>query len=671
MLICYAIYFHFLTVLAFTQTDIYPDHILKQSDTLEADYYTSGLQQLEEGDWKGALNTWLKAKTNASEQNPDPRIGFAFIEVVTQQKAEQYYELANTMYFWGLEAGDIQSFKNDLYEEMMRLKPIMSDSLFTDLRGSLKHNDPGFMALLRQFWIKQDPFPSSGYNERLIEHWSRIAYARAHFTRAANTIYETDDRGIVYVRFGKPFEVKKRNVSLNRLIDPVTGARIDLFNNISFDLEIWYYLLKNDEELTSFTFGRPGTGGAYGLQPGILSMVPVAGNRISSYYDEQKSVISASRQLSNSPANTGDQQNTSNALPGYTPVSRDGAELMIKYAVLEDIGAIDPFYNELYNQMTRDIIRAELSGAGEKFSRSALTNLPKYNSKELSASLLQQRLLPAGLSQTKAAVEHLSLASSFYRFLDQNYEPVYMLVTEAIDFTPIFLHLEKDNNIDIYQINTLSVYDEQWRLRNRQPHILPLNNEGHFGKGIYYFGASSSASRILLEAQFVDKKAAKDADRIHREFGAKILASTHLRELVFPDKLVLDSELNIQLSDIILGYAQEAEPQNRIPFTPHITSTFKVGQEILVYFEVYNLPEGRPYRMEYFFEKHDGKKKVKVKDKGSVIINYVSASGLEKEWFNASLSDLKKESTYDLVLKLTLPDAAKSITRRVTFSTVD
>ena len=53
-----------------------------------------------------------------------------------------------------------------------------------------------------KFWKSRDPDPSTPENERLIEHFRRVKFAREHFHFTAPPYY--DDRGRIYIKYGKP-----------------------------------------------------------------------------------------------------------------------------------------------------------------------------------------------------------------------------------------------------------------------------------------------------------------------------------------------------------------------------------------------------------------------------------------------------------------------------------
>ena len=627
-------------------------------DNLLDDFYEEGKKELQKGEWKEALNIWLKAKSAVGQQSgADPRIGFAFIDVVTRNEAKEYYRVANEMYFWGIKEPDLNHYHDTLQEELDRLKPIMSKGEADHLQRLLDERSSKFISQLAKFWTVRDPFPASPYNERLFEHWERIQYARKNFTIRQNTPYQTDDRGLIYVRFGEPAEIKQRAVSLNRIIDPASGTSIPLYNNVSLKAEIWYYRnLMKEESSTSFVFGRPGSGGPFGLQPGILSLVPVSGNRISNYYDDQKVLTNAISQSNFGGSAGGTQYDESGggtfAPPGYTQVSREGAELMLKYAVLEEIGAIDPFYNQLYNSMTQDIIRASMSNRKEKFTQTAESNLNNYNNKEISMAMLRDRAVPSNATETKKELEHFTVNRKILRFLDDEFKTIYVLATEAVDYEPLLAYVSMQSGRlsrdEILQLNTLYEYDNDWKLIREQPHILPLNKEGHFGKGVYYFEEETAGKSILFSSQYLDKKPATNSERLHEKLNAYIIASSEAEELTFPTPITFDHKQQVHMSDILLADPQEEDLQQRVPFVPNLDHIFH-GEAMLVYFEVYNIPKGQDYQVEYTIEGLDNKQRTK-KTGWSIIFNSISNGDITSNWFEVPLTDLPEYEGYRLSL---------------------
>lgn len=58
------------------------------------------------------------------------------------------------------------------------------------------------LEFLKIFWLKRDPNPLDPVNQRLIEHYKRLAFARSNFSKPLSPWY--DDRGQTYIRLGRP-----------------------------------------------------------------------------------------------------------------------------------------------------------------------------------------------------------------------------------------------------------------------------------------------------------------------------------------------------------------------------------------------------------------------------------------------------------------------------------
>lgn len=58
---------------------------------------------------------------------------------------------------------------------------------------------------LVSYWRRQDPNPVTIQNERLVEHFQRVAYSRQHFRTPIGSL-GFDDRGKIYIRWGPPEE---------------------------------------------------------------------------------------------------------------------------------------------------------------------------------------------------------------------------------------------------------------------------------------------------------------------------------------------------------------------------------------------------------------------------------------------------------------------------------
>lgn len=64
-------------------------------------------------------------------------------------------------------------------------------------------------AQLINYWKKFDPTPNTAYNELMAEFYQRVDYALNSFSLISNPDGAETDRGMVYIRFGKPKSVER------------------------------------------------------------------------------------------------------------------------------------------------------------------------------------------------------------------------------------------------------------------------------------------------------------------------------------------------------------------------------------------------------------------------------------------------------------------------------
>ncbi len=156
--------------------------------------------------------------------------------------------------------GDYDSSALHFYEGIRSLDDAKKlDQLFTDIRDIADKNEisawkelkdnTGKRLFLIRFWKQRDPDPLDIKNERLDEHYQRLDYAREYYPLFRSPGY--DDRGMIYIRFGKP------NF---KLIDGQT----DYMESHSYaNIESWFY---NDFG-GDIEFDFINTAGIYELRP--------------------------------------------------------------------------------------------------------------------------------------------------------------------------------------------------------------------------------------------------------------------------------------------------------------------------------------------------------------------------------------------------------------------
>ncbi len=105
------------------------------------------------------------------------------------------------------------------------LKPIFGDK-YKDL------TETDFKEIINYFWKITDPLYITNYNERLLEHYSRVAYANLRYSLHEQKIpgWKTD-RGEIVLRYGEPLKKIRLRPHIN------AGGRTE----VDMKTDVWYY----------------------------------------------------------------------------------------------------------------------------------------------------------------------------------------------------------------------------------------------------------------------------------------------------------------------------------------------------------------------------------------------------------------------------------------------
>ncbi len=199
--------------------------VLKYPDNTDIRYYL-GVCKYKMSDIFGAIESFIKVL------NLDPFNSKANFSVAFAYFDEKEYKLFSKYYLKGC-AGlhdpvQIRKLINDIQD-------IMSDREKQTIAEGLPDGQ-----FLLTFWQQRDPIPMTEENERLIEHYKRLQYARDNYAGGTDTGY--DDRGKIYVRYGPPDDFY-RSVSSDGLI---------------LDNESWVYQI--NAKMINFDFVLKGGG---------------------------------------------------------------------------------------------------------------------------------------------------------------------------------------------------------------------------------------------------------------------------------------------------------------------------------------------------------------------------------------------------------------------------
>lgn len=599
--------------------------LISQPDS-NAQGFAFGQAEYEKGNEDLTLQVWHKSWL---ESDKDPRIGFAYIELAAGLKRDSLYKRAEKMYFSSLERSMSVNGADLIKEELFRLKPIIGKKEHKKWMKLLRKKDKSLLNEIREFWQSSNPFISSDYNERLIEHWERVFLAKKEYAINNKSGFGSDDRGVLFIKLGKPTLIKTGNVSLSDYSDPITGVSIPLQNNLHFSYEIWYY------NHISYVFGRPGTGGAFGLQDGILDLIPEAGNRPIFYFDPLENLIQVSSQENqvrngssgNTPAT---QQVSFGGVPGMKQISRQGASLLLQYSVLEQINDVDPFYFDLYNRMSSDLIRSDLNGNSNIFNSTAATQNLKYKAQEKNWTVIKNLNTPVTTSETKPFFKAHDLKVHYFNLLGEDFSSIFLVLTEHINHNSIEFYLSQKENGTLESIireDHFVTYDSTWSEIEREGFRKPLVSPDYSTFDSYLINSGNGI--VVFQSSFIETSSGNvNSESDSEEY---IISSSPLIEI--PEGTSLIDEMDqkgFTVSDLILAKDQEENTETRIPFFPNLDNVFEESDELIVYFETYGIPKENSYELEYV--KRGGDNKIRME--------LSSESSSNKVWFKIELDEI-------------------------------
>lgn len=243
------------------------------------DPYARGLELRESGDWASALEVWERARESlGKETRSDPRIGIAFVETTVEHRAYWQYEAASEMYLWGFGGSNLETHADVVREEVERVLPLLDPEEAEVWRSEIEENIELVANRLQRFWVEKDPTPGSVVNERLMEHWQRIVYARENFQNNSRTVYRTDDRGLIYVKYGEPGMKRAGALGATEMelriwvTDPGSAAMLRQLDRHP-NYEVWVYDSLRPDRLTYFLFGNRGGTGQFELVDGVEDLI--------------------------------------------------------------------------------------------------------------------------------------------------------------------------------------------------------------------------------------------------------------------------------------------------------------------------------------------------------------------------------------------------------------
>ncbi len=596
--------------------------------------YGAGLRQLKAGRWQAAVHTWEQALgRQESRQSVEPKMAIHYIRTVTEHEDTARYQEACKYYLDFLREANWTREPHAMKEEFRRVLPIAPPRLRKVWKKEIDNENPAIFGQMVAFWVSRDPVLSTSLNERLIEHWRRIAYARKHFRRAGNTVYGTDDRGLIYVRFGKPDRREEKIVTPPNLInDPVHGGPLIVDGRIIhpiipliMDVELWEYTFSNRQKPSYYLFGEDAKGGGYGLQPGVMQMIPTFGY----------------------------------SLPA-AGMDRQGGALMLKYSIVEKLIGTTGYFVTLYNKLTNAIIERSVNRNAGAAVFQAPAILHHFEFWEAEQARRRDRESPGSTTDLITGSNLIKTEYHYFRYLNRKNETEYLLVVDP-DLKRLYRRLEPKRR-EKHPLTSVTMKSTFLATRDpRVRHVLAARNFGLHqirstgGVVTWFFNPDTTGASPVTGIDIFGRNG-KHMKHDHIKYGRmELLYSTGPMQLPLPDPLKWNDK-QILVSDPILGYQQTVTATKRIPFSPTLNPVFTNGDEMLVFFEIYDRIPGN-YSIEFSYGRYQNSLLMRsskpYNENADVTVLYRQPDRRGRHWLALELSDFAEGSYY---VKMTVRD---------------
>ena len=653
---------------------LYPGLWSLNDSVQDTTYLNRGLELQQQGKFEEALAIWEEARHEL--ENPSLRIGRAYIELVTQENIKEYYPSSSEMYFWGLSSQSETTEEID--KELKMIEPIVDRSVFNTWKEDFKDTPYSALTSIQSFWLEQDITPDTPYNERLMEHWERIAYVKEHFTRNRSSIYGTDARGPVYIQFGKPnithqgdldiqhqaifdLVIKKiTTIQPGKILNESDRAYARNIANAAFDAsgslreyEIWVY---TNHELGPIynnvvIFGNTPIQG-FARAVSVNDFIPPSANTFSKRFAVQEVTTETDYNMN----------------PG----------LFIQHEYLRQLAGIDPQFGRGFSNLVFDFFRAGEPARKEEAYR--------YKREQEQLARVIENEAPDEVSIYEEAFPSIPVQLFTYRFLDNTNSP-YSIVYLQSQPQGIFI-LDSSRNTEIMERdadNVLSYYDfihglqirgsDQRLLASQElrPDIdIDINIESPPSISIFQVPYVSEDTWEVFYAQLKndhpDTKPEIDSPFPNELRGIGTIKRQQSEPLQKEESM-------LQMSDMIIGFDLD-ETDDGSTFIPFITSHTKEipsGENLAFHYELYHLQQNATgiaeFEIEFeILEKRTGLNRLRRNNPDfTLILNQQSDQSFFKENLEIETSDFE-QGNYTLIMNILDQNSKQRIERKIDFS---
>ncbi|MGK7369859.1 MAG: GWxTD domain-containing protein, partial [Candidatus Halalkalibacterium sp. M3_1C_030] len=487
-----------------------------------------------------------------------PELIMAFVDTVISRKATEHYAFAQELYFQFLQEAKTDINFDLIATEANKLVPLVPDEEKKIWLEKIRNQDHSLAGEMFYFWNLRDPVLSTPINERLSEHWNRIAYSRENFIKNDHGVYGTDDRGTVYVKYG-PSTFKRSgllspsNAEIRSKLYDLASFKggIDsreLFNlNMSIKqqyipkyYEVWVYRNLGLKQPLLFIFGESANRGTFGLRKSLEDFIPNGSFNMG---------ISSSWRYDTGPR-------------GLT------AGPFLQMALYDRLSTIDIYFGKqltTYEDNWMKYMRGQLNFSSFKM----INNSPKA---EMELKKIQDRA-PETKSSLDERLNLISQSYKVYRFLDDKNEAYRKVILFSSPTKNLIAYdaVINQHRKPVYTLTALAAIvssNGQKTLFDKQK--IHLRSDHHDGSSFLinipeaYLTRRTEPSKVLVSSEIARIPQSKEDDTAADKY---ILAS--VVDSVKKVKPLSEDSQFLEVSDIIWGYKDERrfEDVNAFTFT--------------------------------------------------------------------------------------------------------
>jgi len=675
---------------------------VNESDDTPVNYFKQGENEAKNGNYEKAIEIWEEAYANL--MSPDFRIGQSYIKIVASEKLKSKYKKAVSLYYWGLGGNNIDTSEQALRREIDYLRPIVGYGNYRDMKKKIDHRDTSVYQDIRNFWELKDPTPFSDYNERLIEHWERVAYATNEFKRSNRK--DLDDRADIYIKYGPP-DVNRHGIInydsgfVNNLLKDRIGLNLNgsassnmtremrIFNmetkirhlHQSPEYEIWiYHQLAGKYKNTIYLFGNDGSSSTFRKMDSVEDFIPNSAfsmtrrnrslNHIDNFTGSGEGDDGSSIEISEGGSGSLDRSTFGGAGDPVQPTFITPG-LILQMMYYRHFSALDSYFGTALTRM--------LSRYQNQMLRVPVSLAREFENTNEGEMIQLRRSAPEEISVYEKEIVEIPMELFTYRFINDDNEPYIKVFVRSTSGQALLYDQLKTNNRlddDLNQNYTIKngvkiIGSDQQILSEQTDSTQLIPGAGREVTSEFDLEYVNGISGIMVGSELYNPTQQADTALTEDLPFEKQLKGMGKREMDLPDAL---NNREFEMGDIIFGFNTENELNNRfVSFQISHNRQIPHGKDLHLYYELYHLEQDPSGKSKFTF-KYDIKAKSKGirlfgKDRDDLSIT-LNNETLDNRYSNTLVIDTSRlqPGDYSINIEVTDINSGRNIKRSFDFS---